>query len=209
MIDVLIAFDNNLQELADLNMPILQKYCHKHNHGLIIRKIENFDKPAAWFKPIAIYEELNKNQCDYLLWLDIDTLVLNLDFSLDNLSSSNKSLYISNDINGINSGVMLIKNCDQMKIFFSTVSSLYEQFKNHGWWEQAAIMELIKHNYLNINHYTEYVPQKILNAYVKGLVATTDDGYVDENSFVLHLPSVNKQLRIKTISDYIDKYHTS
>jgi hypothetical protein len=202
-----MAHDDKLKDLANLVIPIVEKYCDKNNYKLIVKKIENFEKPPAWFKCLAILDEFKKNDCSYIFWLDIDTLILNLNFDLINLSKSSKKLYLSKDHNGINSGVMLIKNCDEMKLFFDQVYSLYPNFKNHGWWEQAAIIHVIQHNYLNIQSDIEYVPQKIFNAYDKKLIPTKPDGYVCSDTFILHLPSINNNIRKETIQKYKNQYY--
>ena len=207
MITILIAYDDNFKNIAELNIPIIQSYCKLNNYIFEQRDIVNFDKHPAWFKPIAICDELEKNKSDYVLWLDIDTLILKQDFSLEKICSSNKYLYLSKDINNINSGVMLIKNCQEMKKFFNAVSELYLSFKDHIWWEQAAIIHLIEKNYLNINNHIEYIPQKIFNAYDRHLVRTFNDGYVCDESFILHMPSINQDIRLKTIKSYLNKYY--
>lgn len=208
MITILTAYDNNFKDIAELNIPIIKQYCKLHNYIFAHKSIINFDKHPAWFKPIAICDEL-KNNSNYILWLDIDTLILKQDFILEDICKSDKQIYISKDINGINSGVMLIKNSEYMRKFFEEVSNLYSSFKDHIWWEQAAIIHLIKNNYIDIENNIEYIPQKIFNAYDKNLVNTNDDGYVCNDSFILHLPSINNKKRHETIKQYIEKYYKS
>jgi hypothetical protein len=82
-----------------------------------------------------------------------------------------------------------------------------EKYLNHIWWEQAALMELIAEDYNQIANYIQYVPQRIINAYDKNLVSTLTDGYVSEDTFILHLPSSNNHTRLQTIKSYIKKYY--
>lgn len=209
MITILTAYDDNFKDIAELNIPILQKYCDKNKYNLIIKKIVDFNKPASWFKIQAILEQFNKSNCENLLWIDADTLILEQNFKIENIIKKDKFFYLSKDANGINCGVFIMSNVKIMREFLSHVDLLSSKYMNHIWWEQAAIMELIEKNILNINQYIEYIPQNILNAYDKNLVHTNDDGYVCNDTFILHLPSINNKKRYEIIKQYIEKYYGS
>lgn len=207
MITILTAYDDNFKDIIEINLPILQQYCTKNNYTLIVKKIINFEKPASWFKISAILEEFHKPNCKYVLWLDADTLILQQDFKLEAIIKPDKYFYISQDINGINCGVFMMSNVDIIKQFLSNVNNLCNKYLNHIWWEQAAIIELIESNAYDINKYIEYIPQNILNAYDNNYTQTNNDGYVNENSFILHLPSINNVKRYEIIKKYIERYY--
>jgi hypothetical protein len=207
MIGLITACDHKLKSLSDLTVPILQTYCDNHHYCFINKTINNFDKPPSWYKIYAILEQLNNLKYEYLLWLDTDTIILKPDFKIESLISSNKDLYISRDINGINCGVFLVKNSNIIKSILYATLHLSEKYLNHVWWEQAAIMELMDNNFLNIENTTEFIPQRILNAYDPLYTKTNDDGYVDSDTFILHLPAVDNYLRHTIISNYRNKYY--
>jgi|LakMenE01Jun11ns_1017448.scaffolds.fasta_scaffold9944938_5 hypothetical protein len=207
MIKIITACDNKLNHISELNKPIVEQYCNTNGYQLVSKTIENFDRPASWFKVGAILSEFEKNDCDHILWLDTDTLILKQSFKLESLLKQDKYFYLCKDANGINCGVFLMSNVPLMKDMLSAVDALYPKYQNHGWWEQAAIMELIRRNHLNINSHIEYVPQNILNAYDSKLVHTINNGYVNQDSFILHLPSINNTTRYNVIKQYISEYY--
>lgn len=207
MIKVLTACDHRLRSIAELNTPILRQYCNNNGYELVVKNIENFDRPPPWFKIIAILEEFEKNDCSHVLWIDTDTLILKQDFKLESLLKDDKHFYVAKDLNGINSGIFIMSNNNLMKEILKAVDSLCPKYINHIWWEQAAIMQLLEENYLDINKHVEYVPQNILNAYDKSLLQTVNNGYVNQDTFILHLPSINNTKRYETISRYISEYY--
>ena len=205
-IKILTACDDNFKDIAQLNRPILKQYCLLHNYQFIEKDIVDFSRPPSWFKISAILLEMS-SECSHIMWVDADTLILNQNFKIDSLFVPGKELYIAKDINGINCGVMILQNTPLIRSILHKIDSMSDKYLNHVWWEQAAMIELIAENYNNISHYIEYVPQRILNAYDRESASTLDDGYVSDDTFLLHLPSLNNHARLNRIRNYIKKYY--
>lgn len=209
-IKIVTACDHNQQFLADLNRPILSKYCDIHGYSFRTKDIVNFDRPAAWFKILAIQSEMN-DDCDYILWIDTDTLILNLKQKLEDFIQDNKYLYLSEDMNGINSGILLIKNNALMKDFLDKAYELYSIYNEKhplgGVWEQAAIWHLVAYNYLNIRNYIKLIPASIFNAYDPSTKPEYTSSHVNENTFILHLPNTNNDLRKEILQQYLYTHH--
>jgi hypothetical protein len=203
---ILTACDENFKDIVKLNRPILKQYCLLHNYQIVEKSIVDFPKPPSWFKIDAMLVEMN-SECSHVMWIDADTLILKQSFNIDSLLVPDKELYISRDINGINCGIMILQNTQFMRNILQKINSMSEKYLNHIWWEQAALMELIAEDYNQIANYIQYVPQRIINAYDKNLVSTLTDGYVSEDTFILHLPSSNNHTRLQTIKSYIKKYY--
>ena len=206
MLKIVTAYDSNFEQIIQLNQPILSQYCKLHEYELVEHKIVNFPKPASWFKISALLLEM-ESLCTHIMWIDADTLILNQSFKIETLLKEDKQLYISKDINGINCGVMIFKNTDFIKKLLHKIDSMCDKYLNHIWWEQAALMELLEQNYMSISDYLEYVPQQIMNAYDRKLLHTFEDGYVSNDTFILHLPSINNKQRILTLKEYIKNYY--
>lgn len=84
--------------------------CYIYNIPLVAEK-----RPLAWQKVYAIDAVLHMNNCRRLLWLDGDTIIMHPvqlpDMALD--------ITLTKDSNGINTGVMIIKNTKWAHHFFS------------------------------------------------------------------------------------------
>lgn len=161
---------------------------------------EMWNRPVAWTKIKLI--RYNLMYCDYVIWLDCDTCIINKNFDLKGLLASDKDIYLSKDNNGINSGVMVFKNTNKVKSFLDTVWSM-EQYVNHIWWEQAAIHDLYENNWEGINEATEFVPQNILNAYEYGQYNLENkEGEICKDTFIAHFPALPLEKRIELINKY-------
>lgn len=162
-----------------------------------------YGRPFSWVKIKAIQFGLVIN--DYVLWLDCDTCILKQDFDIKALFSSGKEIYISKDVNGINCGVMAFKNTNKVKSILSKVWSM-EEYINHIWWEQAALMKLYEDNFEGINEITEFVPQKVFNAYEYKMYGREyTRGQICEDTFIAHFPALPRAERIELINKYTKK----
>ena len=210
MIKIITGNTENFSSITEITHPYLIKYCKLHKIDYEIIKIQqNYERPFSWFKIKEILLQLDQDY-KYFLWLDADTLIINQHTDINKIIASNKILYISKDFNNINCGVMIWKNSELSKQILSKIYSMTE-YLNHQWWEQAALIELIEINYLDINNNIEYVDQNILNAYKYKYYIGNDkipqNSNVDKDSFILHVPGKNNTQRIKIIQDCIKEFN--
>lgn len=204
MIKILSAYTENIQEYLEITRPILKSYCEQNQYLFQIDKIPiDFERPYAWYKIKMILDNMGDKNISYLLWMDADSVIINKNFKIESLIKDKKYLYISKDINDINSGVMLIKINDFTKLFFEKVWMSVE-FINHIWWEQAAIIDLINNNVMDIMNHLNYVDQNVLNAYDYAFYGNKQhpQGQVSKNSFIFHSPSLAKTTRLQLIRKY-------
>jgi hypothetical protein len=157
-----------------------------------------------------IIKELESKNYKYLLWIDTDALINNYDFNLTSVLRRGKQLYMSKDHNGINAGVILIKNTKLMLNFFKKIQSM-EDFIHKVNWDNAAIVNLINKNYLNIKTKLEIVPQKILNSYLynlyKDIPTNKQKGNFDKNiSFIVHFPGFSPELKLHFMQNFLNIY---
>lgn len=132
---VAIQYDNitkihirqNRMFYAMINNYIYCEYTEYTNNISIFSKHDNISKYdnqyQRWYKLFFIQYLLNyhREKLLYLIWLDADTIILNLNFSInDNIiylsnDSLKYSMYIQSDRNSryfVNSGVLILKNTD-------------------------------------------------------------------------------------------------
>ena len=105
-IGVFSHFDESFKSVADVTVPIMKEYCLKHDYSFNALKEANCDRHPVWWKIKLLQDNLEKY--DYLVYFDADTLITNFNISLESIiGDSDKNLFISNDINGLNSGVFI------------------------------------------------------------------------------------------------------
>jgi hypothetical protein len=211
IIKVITAYDKNYDNMFDANHAILSNYCDKHGYQLFIKKIENFDRPASWYKIQAILQEMN-DDCDYIFWMDADTLILNMQQKIEDLLDDTNYLFISQDKFSINAGIFCVKNNLYMIDFLHKVYDLYSIYNEYhplgGVYEQSAILHLLQYNYNNIRSYLKVFDGPITNAYDPETKPAYVQNYVSNKSFILHTPNTKPDsIRSKVIEKYISMYH--
>jgi hypothetical protein len=201
---IITAYTNNIKEISDISYESYQNFCNKNNIEIQRFELNDIERPPSWYKIQLILNEF-KHGYDYIMWVDADTLLINNEFKIESILDEKSEIFISDDILGINCGVMIWKNTENNKNILNKVWDSTE-FINHFWWEQAAIISVIDMNYNNIQSIIKKIPQKILNSYDYNLYSSNYDqdkinefllkGQVDENSFIFHLPGVSNETRL-------------
>jgi hypothetical protein len=198
---IISAFTDNIREVSDMSYNSYLNFCKKNEIEFYRVELNNLERPAPWYKIQLILQEFS-NGYEYVMWVDADTLLLNEDFNIQEILNNTSEIFISQDVNALNTGVMIWKNTENNKNILNKIWSLTE-FLNHPWWENAAFMSLYEQNYNNIQTIVEKVPQKILNAYDYNLYNLTyDDGQVDDKSFIIHFPGLPNNQRVTIMKGY-------
>jgi lipopolysaccharide biosynthesis glycosyltransferase len=198
-------YTEDIESLYKLISPSYQKYCDMHGYDFVSKNIsgEKYERHPVWYKINFIQELLNKY--DWVLFVDCDTLLTNSNLTIESFIKDGKDFYISKDINGINAGVILLKNSDWTKQFLKEcweIDPNHAIYKEPGFaWdktqaEQRAIIVMI--NKFGLEK-VEFIPQKIFNAYTYNIWRLNyPDGEWGPESFILHAPgcSLNHRLEI-------------
>jgi hypothetical protein len=137
----------------------------------------------------------NLKDYDYVLWVDVDSVIVNPDYKLEDIVKTEKNFYISNTINYVNCGIMMFKSSDWSYKFLTDVwdNRDNKEIKRIDiWWEQAIIQEFLLSG--KYSHYKNvgFVKQSLFNAMIYDFYGiTSDDGQLDRNSFIFHLAGFN------------------
>jgi hypothetical protein len=132
---LIISFDNRKNfKFIDLHNKNIMNYCELwKNVEYEFADIDNCNESVYWYKLILMYEKLNSNKYDYVMWMDSDTIIAKQDMSLQKLVNSYLSdIFISYN-NGIFqknilcAGVFIIKNSDIGKNFVKDCIDLYKK----------------------------------------------------------------------------------
>lgn len=123
----------------------IKKYCDMwgFDSSYDIGSFDGFH--PVWNKYFFILQNLEKY--DYVLYLDSDAKVNNFDFSLEKLiqDNPNKDIFLSRDLSGVCSGVLLVKNSAFSKKLFNTLFE-YKELRNVVPGEQDALIRYINNN---------------------------------------------------------------
>jgi Methyltransferase domain/galactosyl transferase GMA12/MNN10 family len=101
-------------------------------------------RPAPWAKVPLVRSLLA--QYDWVLWLDADVVIVDLNADISAEIQPDKDLYlVEHPWLGqytANTGVMLLRSCDWSRAFLDRVWAL-DEYAEHPWWENAAVLELL------------------------------------------------------------------
>jgi len=204
---IITASDDKFSELTKIWEKSVKSYCRDKDFVSykVFKTPTNLGRPAAWFKLKAISECIKEGGLDYVLWIDSDAVIQNLNFNVTDIFNSNKEIYISKDCsNEINAGVMAFKCSDYNLDFLEEVWN-QDHLLGHVWYEQIAIIHLINNNYNNVNSNIEYVDGSVFNAYIQKFYQSYGDiqNKANKDSFVIHFPAIPLDVRLKEMKKII------
>ncbi|MES2600978.1 MAG: hypothetical protein V4602_09235 [Pseudomonadota bacterium] len=135
--------------LANLTLPRMQALAARHGHDLRVHRLEDTDLDRAWMKIPPILDALDSDY-EFVVWLDIDALILRLDRDILDAARPGIDLLMSwhepapflcpeDRIPAhYNAGVYLIRRSDWSRDFFARMLTKRGQL-NHPWSDQAAL----------------------------------------------------------------------
>ncbi len=206
---IISAYTENIKDYGEICEKSIINYVKENNYACKIYH-DGFDKTRhpVWSK--IKFVSNNINEYEYLLWIDADAIIANLEFKLESILEKDKELYICNDRMGINTGVFMIKSSSFSRDLMETI---FEQrhFNGIAWQEQSALTYLYTTNYNNLQDKTKFIKQSLFNSYIHRLYnfQYPEGEYTEGSSFVLHLPALPKDLRVSilnnTLQSLLDK----
>lgn len=114
-------------------------YCERNGYDLIIETESlDTDLPVPWTKIKVLQKAIQIDKYDFVVWMDADLWIFNMDLKLENLFDNEHLLFISKDKAGPNSGVFAMKVCKES---VDILNDWYDrtEFIEHQWWENAAV----------------------------------------------------------------------
>lgn len=123
-------FDN----LLEMTWPNKQAYCEKHGYHLFDSSpyLDN-SRPPSWSKIVAARRLLTVEQCDWVIWLDADTVIMNSDKKLEPLLPANADFVVTKQkISSYNAGAWIIRNSEWSKAFLDTWWNMDEYVRVKG-----------------------------------------------------------------------------
>lgn len=128
----------DFNNLLDLTWPNKQNYCHKHGYQLFNESRTSLDtsRPPSWSKIRAAQRLLKEEQCDWVFWMDADTVIMNSNKRIEDFLPTAETgidliITIQKD-NGWNAGAWLIRNTDWSMQFLDHWWSMREYVQPKG-----------------------------------------------------------------------------
>eukprot|EP01114_Cavostelium_apophysatum_P012599 TRINITY_DN2859_c0_g1_i2.p1 TRINITY_DN2859_c0_g1~~TRINITY_DN2859_c0_g1_i2.p1 ORF type:complete len:315 (+),score=49.00 TRINITY_DN2859_c0_g1_i2:43-987(+) len=141
-----------------MSMQNFKYYSRIHGYPiLVVNSSLDSTRPLIWTKVKAVQQVIESKtiHCDWIAWLDVDTLIMNMSIPLESFIDEDFHVILSRNFQNINLGVFLTKRTEFAAQFWQEV---WDTNTVHEWWqEQSGVISV----------YPKY-PQ-----YVKALPATT------------------------------------
>ncbi len=232
-IGLIMMYDNKdgnwNNELMQRVLRNRESYAKRYGYTMInANDLIDKSRPPAWSKLIAMEKHLASNQYDYLLYMDMDVVVMNPEVRLESFVEPGFDFVMTNDRSGLNTGIWFAKSTDFAKWFLRTAwdqSQLlerrsvggqkhpfeYEQRAFHFLtysrvWQERGLpkyrgmdsKEMLKHFYMQ--------PQCAFNSYVLHPLDTGDresSQYVS-GDLLVHFAGKKGQRRVDLMEHYLD-----
>lgn len=147
---------DDFAELATLTLPRMKTFAARHGHELIVHRPGGSSFTDSWMKIPAIISAL-QGGFDFVLWLDIDALILRTDRDILEDAQPGADLLVSwhgpetARLDGApfpphyNAGVYLIRRSEWSLEFFTRLLAMRGRV-THPWREQAALLTMLGYN---------------------------------------------------------------
>lgn len=133
-ITVLDCHDKKYTNIASLTSPIKERYCQRHGYNFVVYNFGNIGRPPTWGKVLGVKHHLTDS--DYILFLDTDVLIMNLDVKIENYIDERYNLQIGY-MPDFNTG---IKTHISTSAFIIKNTNWSQKFLNK-WWNTEAYID--------------------------------------------------------------------
>lgn len=194
-----VTFENRNEPYVEIHNNNINNYCKKWGYEYIFIKKNNTNISPYWYKVLLINHFINTNKYDYVVWLDSDTIInnMNIDIGEDIIFNYTSDIFCASDnitFDVINSGVFIIKNSEIGKQFLKDWINSYNNYcedangKLKGLWALSCY-EQGNMNKLIIEKYSDYTT--LLNRHI------VFNSYICSNNvFIMHLYASNNENRV-------------
>jgi hypothetical protein len=136
------------EDLLAISSITFEAYAELHGYDLrLANELVAPERPPAWSK-IALVRQLLERY-DEVLWVDADAIFLDISKDIADLVRRGKDLYLVEHVydqdeswRSANTGVFLVRSTRWARKFLDRVWAA-EQYVDHPWWENAAVLDLL------------------------------------------------------------------
>lgn len=190
------------KERVNFGIENKRAYCQQHGYDFICCE-DSLDpfRPIPWSKILLVLNTMENAAYRWIVWMDADTIIMNLDIPLEYFIEDKYNFIIAKDIQKslVNSGVFFIKNCEWSQEFMEAVYA-HTEFIHHQWWEQMGINKELEDP--TIRSQTKIAPPRLFNAWAAECSGGKQDMTYRRGDFLIHFPSK----RGDVLKSLFDKY---
>lgn len=201
---VTLAAGDKYQKIVDLGIQNKRVYCEMHGYNFYCC-LDALDKsrPIPWSKIPLILQIMEESDAEWIFWTDADSIVMNLAIPLEELIDDNYHFILCKDQNDFNTGQFLIRNCAWSRDFLENVY-FHEEFINHPWWEQRAIIEELNTKE-EIRSQTKVIDQRLLNSYAEEVCGFFPNITFQTGDFIVHFAGVHDKIHLSSLFEHYSR----
>lgn len=215
---VLTHYTYNWQGLANVVIPNSIDYCKSHGYGFQCFEVDNYGKYNGLIK---IHQLKGLNYGDVALVMDIDASITNHLIKIESFLDNENHLYLTKDINSINTGVFILRINDWSKKLLQYIEDKInegldcEQNAIESWINEYGLdkIKIVDHPAFNSYPIHLYKPSYGKIGYQEGDFVKKPEhkeGAWQLGDFVLHVPALPLDKRISIMSNLpIVKYSSN
>ena len=187
---VTMAIGKEYQKTVQKTIENKRAYCEKHQYDFVYGDmILDASRPIAWSKILLILEVMETSECEWIFWSDADSLIMNMDICLEDIIDENYNFILTRDLNALNTGQFLIRNCEWSRTFLQAVYNRTDCI-HHPWWENQGVIKILEEypEYLSL---TKILPQRVMNSYAKEVIGNLEAHTFQSQDFIIHFAGVH------------------
>jgi len=199
-IGVYTQYNSAFKPIADITVPVLSEYCSKHGYHLSAMSNQPVKRSIIWDRVLCLLENMEKH--DWVVHMDTDVLVTDLEVKLEDLIHPKCHLMLSADQNGINDGILFVRNSPEARMILSTVWQDFGRTGVHC--AQDALRDLIASSEV-VRTMVYVAPQARFNSYLYTEYGMGEDtpGHWRKGDFILHLPGRSNERRVELLNQVL------
>jgi len=184
-------------DIARVVLPNMANYAKRHGYNLNVKSYREPCPSDFGYNKIKEIKELFDHGADVVVSLDLDLLITNHNYKIEDFLNDKNDFYIAE---GYNAGVFILRKSEWSYRFIEYILS--QQGKTGLHCEQDAIYQYIKENG---NDDICVLPHPSINSFKYELYpeysnVTHEQGNWEEGDFILHLPGVGMDKRKEILS---------
>ena len=214
---LMLSVNHKMPLLGAISDPNHQEYCDKHNFKYHVLQPDadfNTSFTPAWGKLLGIRNAL-LDGWKYVIWIDADAVFTNMTDDILRHVDDSHDIFISKDMNGLNSGVMIIRNTAWVSMYLKYLYDFRDswpqgvnacfRYEQRGFALTYHDIQFSRKNYgikpfpyfEDVRRRIKIVPNSEFNSY-ECLTRSCKSVKWEKGNTVYHVPGMgNKESRIK------------